>query len=291
MTHHTILIAGGTGFIGTHLAEELSKNHTVRILSRSQQAPHTKFETFLWDPVRGEYDEHAFLNTTVIINLSGANIGEKRWTHAQKQRIIESRTRALKTLRTAIQNHGTTVTHVISASASGYYGSYKTNSIYTEEHEAGNDFPAQVCMAWEQEAQKLQTLVKHLTIARIGLVFDKYQGVFPKITAPLPFRIFGIPGNGNQYMPWVHIDDLVRFFSWIIDTNSEGIWNINACENTTFNSLALAIKKKKPCLTFHIPTRILKMVLGEMARILTHGTRVSKKKIRNAGFTFSYPTL
>jgi len=291
MTHHTVLIAGGTGFIGTHLAEELSKKHTVRVLSRSQQAPHTTFETFLWDPVRGEYDERAFLNTTVIINLSGANIGAKRWTSAQKKRIVKSRTDALKTLRTAIENHGTSVTHVISASASGYYGSNKTCILYTEEHEAGNDFPAQVCMAWEQEAQKLQTLVKHLTIARIGLVFDKHQGVFPKIIASLPFRMFGIPGNGKQYIPWIHIDDLVRVFSWIIDTNSEGIWNVNASENTTYNSLATHIQKKKFCFTFHIPSQILKIVLGEMALILTHGTRVSNKKIRNTGFTFSYPTL
>jgi uncharacterized protein len=285
-----ILIAGGSGFIGKFLAEHLSKRYRVSILSRSSASRIHGCKSYYWNPAHAEYDAEAFIGVTCIINLSGVNVSEKRWTQAQKKRILESRTQALKTLHKAVSKEKPPISQFISTSAVGYYGSAPSTEYFTEEQPAGSDFLAEVCCAWETAAQEFEQLHIPVTIIRLGVVMHANEGAFKKMAASLPFKLFGIPGTGSQFLPWVHINDVVAFYSFCIEHTLPGIWNLCAPEHTRFVEFAQAIAQKKSSFTFRIPQFILQIILGNMSVLLTHGNAISSKKSVNAGFTYECET-
>lgn len=291
MSQYIIVIAGGTGFVGRKLALLLAQKHTVRILSRSRSASIEGCEMYYWNPQVGDFDKHAFKHATHVINLSGENISERRWTRAQKKRIMGSRLAALETLYVAIKNYGDSVQHVLSASAVGYYGTAFSDEICTEDSDAGTDFLAEVCVAWEQQVHRFSALHIPYTIVRLGVVLDANTGAFKKMMTSLPMRILGIPGSGRQYIPWIYISDVIRIFDFCISQQFFGVCNAVAHESTSYNTLYAAVQKQKPCLRMHIPAFFMRLVLGEMADILTKGNKISGNKICEHGFTCEYTDI
>lgn len=282
----TILITGGTGLVGQLLASRLStKNYAVRILTRT---PKNENE-FAWDIPKNYIDNRAFENLDYIIHLAGAGIADKRWTTKRKQEIIDSRTISTKLLFDKIQEFKTPLKGFISASAIGYYGAITSDKIFTETDSPANDFLGNVCQLWEDSVLEFDKIAIPTTILRLGIVLSKNGGALEKMKTLIITPI----ASRKQFLPWIHIEDLTDMFMFAIENNIKGIYNAVAPEEQTSYSFSklLATKTKKLFLPFGVPTFLLKLVFGEMSIILTTGSRVSSKKIKEAGFQFSHKKL
>jgi len=285
-----ILLAGGSGFIGTALYKKLSQNHDVRLLSRTQSS---QIHIYQWDPSRWQYDVEAFRDIDVIINLTGASIAGKRWTKKQKERILLSRTQSVQTLRKAIKEAKSPISHFISTSATGYYGNKPQNDFLVEKSYVGTDFLANICKQWEYEVHKCKKYNVPTSIIRTSVVLDTHGGALPKMLATAPYKFLGIPGRGNNYMSSIHIDDLVEMFSFIVENKITGIFNACATEQFTYNQFYTALKQSinSKLFIFHIPAFVIQILLGEMSSILLTGNKISNTKIKEKGFNFSYDNL
>ncbi|WP_299012302.1 TIGR01777 family oxidoreductase [uncultured Polaribacter sp.] len=280
-----ILITGGTGLVGTRLtALLLEKNHEVRILTRN---PNAKNE-FHWDYSKSYVDEKALENIDYIIHLAGAGIADKRWTADRKKVIIDSRVATANLLFDKIKEHNIALKGFISASGSNFYGAKTTDTIYTEEHNAGEDFLGDVCVKWEAAANQFSKLEIPVTILRTGIVLSQKGGALEKMKTPIVSPL----GSGNQYLSWIHIDDLCGIYVKAVEEEFNGTYNTVAPEfhtSKTFSKI-LANVIKRPFLPIAVPGFLLKLVFGELAVILLEGSKLSSKKIEKT-YTFNYPTL
>lgn len=282
----TILITGGTGLVGTRLTKLLvKKNHEVRILSRNP----SKKNEYKWDISKDFIDEKALENLDFIIHLAGAGIADKRWTDNRKKVIVDSRVETANLIFNKIKEQKIALKGFISASGSNFYGTKTTDKIYEETDNAGNDFLGEVCVKWEAAAQQFSTLHIPVTILRTGIVLAKKGGALEKMKTPIVSPL----GSGNQYMSWIHIDDLCEMYSYSIENNLTEIYNAVAPEHHTSKTFSKALAKSinRPFLPFGVPAFILKLVFGEMAIILLKGSRISSKKIEKNGFSFRFSTL
>src|SRR5690554_1082010 len=291
MNTHIILVAGGSGFIGSHIINTYKHMYTFRILTRSKQSTIHDCDAFHWNPEKGTYDEAAFKDVTTIINLSGENISTKRWSRSQKKKILSSRTTPLLTLYNACKRNESSVKQLISSSAIGFYGSAFSNNVYNEDSHQGDDFLASVCVQWEEHAKRFQELHINTTIIRTGVVFDANTGAFPQMIKTLPLSFVVVPGNGKQYVPWIHISDLAALYMYTIQKNLHGTFNAVAQTNTQYIDIVCSVKKITGCIAFHIPQIILRILLGEMSVIISKGNKISNKKIKSHGFSFTYSNL
>jgi uncharacterized protein (TIGR01777 family) len=286
----TVLITGGTGLIGKRLAFLLqSKGYEVRLLSRSEN-PDTKYKTFVWDINKGYINEKAFEQVDYIIHLAGAGIADKKWSAARKKVLIDSRVESTKLLLAYVKKLNVSLKAFISSSAVGYYGSITSEIIFKEDDNPGNDFLAEICKLWEAAIFQFQGESIRTVAIRTGIVLSQKGGALKKMKTPVITAL----GNGLQYMPWIHIDDLCEIYIKAIeDSTMEGAYNGVAPEheiNKTF-SKKLAKAFKRPFLPIPAPAFVLKTVFGEMATILLNGSRISSQKTSDAGFKFSFPLL
>lgn len=282
----TILITGGTGLVGQLLVTKLlAKNYTVRVLTRT---PKNKNE-FAWDIASEYIDEKAFENLDYIIHLAGAGIADKRWSIKRKQEIIDSRTKSTELLLNKVKELKTPLRGFISASAIGYYGAITSKEIFKETDTAANDFLGNVCKLWETSVLEFSKADIPTTILRLGIVLSKNGGALDKMKTPVISPI----ANGKQFLPWIHIEDVADMFIFVLENNLTGIHNAVAPQEQTSYSFSklLAEKLKRPFLPIGVPTFMLKLIFGEMSIILTTGSRISSKKIREAGFQFSHKEL
>lgn len=283
-----ILITGGTGLIGKQLQKLLKeKKYKSVILSRNPKSENE----FLWNIENNFIDENAFENITHIIHLAGAGIADKRWTSKRKKELIKSRVKSTNLLLTYIKKLEIPLEGFISASGIGYYGAITSNKIFTEEDNPSNDFISEICVKWEKAINKFNELNITTTILRTGIVLSKNGGALPKMDTPL---FLSALGSGNQFMPWIQINDLCRLYIKAIeDNNFRGIFNAVAPEHQTNKSFIKTLGEilKKPVLPMNTPSFILKTALGELAFILLNGSRVSSKKIEKTEFKFEYKTL
>ena len=282
----TVLITGGTGLVGQLLKRQLSeKKYIVRVLTRS---PKNEGD-FSWDIDNDYIDEKAFQNLDYIIHLAGAGIADKKWTAERKKQIIDSRTKSTELLLQKVKKNNVQLKGFISASAIGYYGAITSDKIFTEIDKSATDFLGKVCNLWEKSVLEFKNNQIPTTIFRIGIVLSKNGGALDKMKTPIISPI----ASGKQFLPWVHIDDLVKMFIFAIENNLTGIYNAVAPEEQTSYSFSklLAKKTKKLFLPIGVPTFLLKLIFGEMSIILTTGSRISSKKIRDAGFQFSNTKL
>lgn len=280
-----VLITGGTGFIGNHLTELLlKKGYEVAILSRNPK----KENEYKWDISKNYIDEKALENTSYIIHLAGAGIADKRWTSPRKKVLINSRVKTTNLLFEKVKALHINLKGFISASGIGYYGAVNSEKIFTESDNPANDFIAKICVEWEKSTQQFKKLNIPVTILRTGVVLAKNKGALSKINTPLFLTTLG---SGKQYMPWIHIDDLCNLYLYTIEKKSfKGIFNAVAPEHQTNKSFTKALGKtvQKPVLPIHIPSFLLKILLGEMAVILLKGSRVSAKNTeKHYQFKFS----
>lgn len=292
-----IVITGGTGLVGSTLANLLAVGgHEVFILSRSVPVtvPGSNIKHLYWNPARGDIDWPSVCEADCIVHLAGTSIASGRWTSKRKTLIRSSRLEASKLLYDTLASHPNRVRTVIAASAIGYYGSSEDH-IYTESNSPATDFLGETCVQWERSLKMLEDLNLRLVILRFGIVLSRTGGVLPKMEFPLRLRLAAIPGSGEQWTSWIHIDDLCRLvMKTISEPNWKGIYNAASPFPTSQKQLVLSLAKrmnKKFYVRMHVPAILLKVLLGEMSTEILKSCRVSAEKALHEGFDFEYPTI
>jgi uncharacterized protein len=290
-----IVVAGGTGFLGGALVRALSAGNDVVILSRRPSASaEARASVVTWTPDGNSGPWTAALNgADVVINLAGESIAARRWTDAQKRKILDSRLLATRSLVTAIASASRPPPVFVSGSAVGYYGSLG-DEVATEDHRPGDDFLAGVCVKWEGQAQAAASPRTRVVCVRTGLVLDRREGALPKMLPPFWFGAGGPVGSGRQYWPWIHLADWVGLVRFAIETPAvSGAINLTAPSPVTNRDFARALGRALHRPAFlPAPGFVLTLVLGEMAQaLLLSGQRAIPSKAEQLGFRFSYPDL
>ena len=204
----TVLITGASGYISGHLQQKLkTKGYKVRTLTTNMLHSNVE-DCFYWNPENQEINRKAFDSVDYIIHLAGANIGSGRWTKKRKQEILDSRVYTTKLLFDKVQLLKIPLKAFISASATGYYGAVTSDVIFDEEAPAAHDFLGNVCMLWENEADRFNELGIRSVKIRTGVVLSNDAPAMRKMLIPIRLCIGSPLGSGKQYIPWIHIDDL-----------------------------------------------------------------------------------
>lgn len=300
-TMSNILISGGTGLTGRALtAELLKKGYTVTILSRQQQpADYSAGVRYsYWNPGEGIIDKQIVEDADYLIHLAGAGVADKRWTEKRKREIKDSRVIPTKLLADTVKLHGAKLKAVIVASAIGWYGPdpvIPNPKPFTEEDPAYADFLGNTCLAWEQAADSFAMQGKRLVKLRTGIVLSREGGALKEFLKPLKWGIAAVMGSGRQVVSWIHISDLVRLYIQALENGKmEGVYNAVAPLPVSNKQLMTALGKKKKgnfFMPIHIPSFLLKIVLGEMSVEILKSTTVSCNKLHGEGFIFQYPSL
>jgi uncharacterized protein (TIGR01777 family) len=284
-----ILITGGTGLVGSHLAKLLTKaGHTVSLLSRS--SGRQEYKTFLWDPEKNVFPAEALDKTEVIVHLAGAGIADKRWTNKYRKIIISSRVDTANLIFENLKNKKHNVHSFVSASGIGYYGE-NGDAWIDELRPPADDFLGNTCKSWEKAAMQFETLGLRVAMLRTGIVLANESGALPPLKKSVNLFAGAPMGSGHQYMSWIHIDDLCRQYQFVIENKqTHGPYNAVApgpVENAFFMK-SLARILHKPLWPINIPSFVLRSILGEKAIVVLEGQRVTNEKIRLMGFSFKY---
>lgn len=291
-----VLITGGTGLIGTRLAEMLiDGGYEVALLSR-EPTKSNHYHSFRWNPRAGTIDEAAVPYADYIVNLAGASVSDGKWTNERKRDIMTSRLGGLALLNRELSKPGHHVQAFISASAIGLYGDAGTNLVNEETPPARptNDFLADVSHQWELAAAPIAALGIRTVIPRIGIVLSTEGGALPQIARPMKLGAGAVLGSGKQYMSWIHLDDLCRLFiAMLDDVTWHGTYNAVAPKPVTNQEFTetLAHVLHRPLLLPKVPAFGLKLAMGEMSEIVLASQNVSDQKVLAQGFTFEYPAL
>jgi hypothetical protein len=292
-----IVLAGATGFIGQKLVLKLQQEgHSLTLLSRHHPVPRESDRPgivfFHWDAKTvGDWAKHID-GSDAVINLAGEPIAAKRWTGAQKERILASRLDATGAIVDAIAKATKKPEVLINASAVGYYGDVKEGDV-TESHSAATDFLGTTCARWEEAARKAEQSGVRVVMIRTGIVLEKTGGALKKLL--LPFRLFagGPLGSGNQWFPWVHIEDEVGAIVFALSNKSlTGPVNLAAPQSVTMREFCRTLGKTMGRPSWApVPAFVLQIALGEMSTMLLGGQKVIPKKLQEAGYRFRFPQL
>lgn len=288
-----VLITGGTGMVGQALSAKLhGLGYEVRILSR-KKLENSKYNSFSWIPEENFIDEVAFDELDYIVHLAGENLGARRWSKKQKQKILDSRVKTSELLFEKVKHLKTNLKAFVSASAVGIYPTFSQGEeYYIEKDMYGTGFTAQVCIAWEKAADRFKSLGVRTVKIRTGLVQDLKDPALKKIMQLSKFGIIPVFGRGKQYYPWIHIDDLVNIYvSAIENENFEDPFNAVAPDFVTNEQYARTIKSVLgKGIILRIPSFVFKALFGEMSEIILRGTKIHSK-LHSDGFEFKYPEL
>lgn len=296
MTMTTVLISGGSGLIGRHLCKKLKeKGYNVAILSRTKQHNNNSdIQIYTWNLDKKEIEKKALETADYIIHLAGANIWDKRWTTKRKQLIIDSRVKTGQLIFDKIKENKHKLKAFISASAVGYYGAITSDKIFSETDPPADDFLGETCRQWEQSADRFEELGVRTVKIRTAPVLTKQGGALAKMITPVKMGIGSAIGNGKQYLPWIHINDLCGIYIKAIeDMQMNGAFNAVAPDHRVNEDFirTLARVLKKPFWFPNIPAIAMKIIFGRMSEVVLKGSRVSSDKIRKAGYTFQFPDL
>ncbi len=297
-----IVIAGGTGLIGSELAQELSVDgHHITILSRSPKKYRQIFgenvQLVYWDGRSAGEWFSAVDGADVIVNLAGESIAgsaflPERWTADKKKRILDSRLAAGRVLVEAVEAAEDKPTSFIQASAVGYYGA-TDDRLVTESSPPGEDFLAAVCIDWEASTEAVEAMGVRRVVARIGLVLSTEDGALPRLL--LPSRLFagGWFGSGDQWWPWIHNADVVAALGFMIDNETaRGPLNVvapNPVTNREFGQV-LGRTLNRPSV-MPVPAFALRLALGEVASTVLDGQRAIPEQLLEMGFPFQFAEL
>lgn len=284
-----ILITGGTGLIGTQLCRYLTNyDYKITVWSRNPK----KVSRTCEKKVRGvhELEDLGEDHVDVIVNLAGAPIANKLWTKKRKSILYASRVMLTNKLCKWIESRKTRPSVLISGSAIGWYGNGRDQKINEKSTVLKRDFPHYLCESWENSAQQAKDLGIRVVLLRTGLVLSLEGGFFPRLLLPFRIGLGGNIGNGRQWMPWIHIHDLVAIIDYFIhNKTSEGHYNIcapNPVRNIEFSKI-LAKKIGRPSF-ITIPATALILLLGELSQLLLQGQRAFPEKLVNSGFKFKF---
>lgn len=288
-----ILITGGTGMVGSRLTEFLlQKGYQVSYLSRrKEQIPN--ITVYQWDIEKDFIEDGAIQNADYIIHLAGAGIADKRWTDARKKELIDSRVKPIGLIISHLQkNPSTKLKGFISASGIGFYGADRGDERLDESSSAGDDFLAECTTKWENASNPMVELGIRLLKFRIGVVLSDRGGALPQLTRPIKYGFGAALGSGQQWISWIHIDDLCKMLIEGIENQTlKGEYNAvtaNPITNETLTKIAAKVMKK-PLWLPNVPAFAMKLFLGEMAQIVLGSTYVLNNKIAQTGFKFQYP--
>lgn len=292
-----VFMTGGTGFVGTTLARELTaKGHAVTVLMRKGESARNLpagAKALQGDPTaRGAWQEQVHRHE-VFINLAGASIFT-RWTDEAKRVIRESRILTTRHLVEAMAPRKGKETHLFSTSGAGYYG-YHGDEGLTEESPPGTDFLAMLSRDWEAEALRAKDHGARVALMRFGIVMGESGGMLGEVLPMFRMYLGADLGSGNQWLSWVHEVDLARIFLYLIEENRalEGPVNCTAPEPVRNREFTRTLGGVLGVPTFlpPVPGFMLRLMKGEFGNVILQGQRVLPQKLLQAGFRFRYPTL
>jgi uncharacterized protein (TIGR01777 family) len=290
-----VAITGATGFVGSRLVERLqAQGHQPLILTRNRASADRAFPTLeivAYTPTESGSWQQAIAGCDAVVHLAGEPIAESRWTPERKQEILKSRQLSTQKIVEAIAQANPKPTVLVNASAIGYYGTSET-ATFDESSPAGDDFLAEVCQAWEAEAQKVKDAGVRLVILRLGIVLGD-GGALAKMTPP--FKVFagGPIGTGRQWFSWIHRDDLVNLILEALTRKDiEGVFNATAPNPVRMTELCQTIGEtlNRPS-WLPVPSFALEALLGEGAKVVLEGQQVLPKRTTSYGFKYRYPTV
>jgi uncharacterized protein len=291
-----VTVTGATGLIGARLVEELvRRGDEVTVLSRDPERAGERLGAEVvavkWAPLRGPAPAEALAGADGVVHLAGEPVAQ-HWSAAAKEQIRESRAEGTGNLVAGLREAQPRPRVLVSASAVGYYGPRGDEEL-DESTPPGEDFLAEVCVAWEQAAREAEALDVRVALVRTGVVLDAHGGALAKMLPPFRLGVGGPVAGGRQWMPWIHMDDLVGIYLAALD--AEG-WSgpVNAAAphpatNADF-SKALGRALHRPAV-MPVPALALRALYGEMAQIVTTGQRAVPRRARALGYAFRHPEL
>lgn len=287
-----ILVTGGTGFIGQSLCPALlAKGYSLTVLSR-QSEDHVQAACGQVEALSDLQNLRSHAGYDAVINLAGEGIADKRWTESRKQELRESRIGVTRTLAGVIESWETAPEVVVSGSAVGFYGNQGSEPV-TEKTPPADEFTHRMCRDWENEALTLRSEGTRVCLSRTGIVVGPGGGFLQRMLPPFKLGLGGRIGDGQQFMPWVHREDVVAALIWMLETpEADGPYNVvspNPVTNRQFTS-ELASVLHRPAF-FPVPATVLKLALGEMARLLLTGQKALPEKLTKEGYNFHYEHL
>lgn len=285
-----ILMAGASGFLGTALRRHLGlAGHTVTQLVRAEPEAPTQIR---WDPYSGHLDPNCLDGVDVIVNLAGAPLAHLPWTSSYRQQIIDSRAATTATLSQAVARAEGSVA-LVNASGINYYGSDRGDEQLDESSSTGSDFIADVCRRWEDATSAASAAGARVAMLRTAVVLDRSGGALKPLLLPFRLGLGGRLGSGRQWFPSISLPDYLRATTTAAtDAAMSGPVNVIAPVAATNAEFTAALGRR-----LHRPTRLstpgvaIKAVLGEFGSTLVGGVRVAPRRLSEAGFVFSHPTI
>ena len=289
-----ILITGATGFIGQKLCQSLQKEHEVYGLVRDVKRASKKLSGINlvhWPDIHSSFELPAEIEKIdVVINLMGENIAGGRWSDERKKALYDSRIVGTKNLFAQLKS--VKIDTFIQASAVGFYGDTRDKKV-DESVRAGSGFLAKICEHWENEALVHQDQYERLCIFRLGIVLGEAGGALNKMLPAFKLGIAGRLGDGKQFMPWIHREDVVGLFQEAIQDNSwKGIFNAvspGLVTNAEFTQTLGDVLKRPTVIP--APEFAIKLALGEMSQVLLEGQGAVPKHALDKGYNFKYSEL
>lgn len=290
----TVLVSGATGFIGRRLVYRLAeRGDRVIAFARNAEKAEGLFGAHATVVTRLD-DLSADTRINAIVNLAGESIASARWTARRKARLIGSRLAVTDALLALVARLHSKPTTWINASAIGYYGSRDDDTQLHEKSPPGSAFQSELCVQWEQAAARAADHGVKVAVLRIGLVLGRDGGALPALARPVRWGVGAVLGSGRQWVSWIHIDDLVELFLFVLDEATlGGPLNATAPVPARHAELmqTLARKLGRRLLPLAVPARVLRSTLGELAELFVDGQRVVPERAIALGFRFRYATL
>ena len=289
------LVTGATGFVGHRLLAHLKESV---VLSRNgakaeQELSQFGVKAFSWNPTKEPAPSEAFAGVDTVFHLAGDPVASGRWTSAKKVRMRESRIAGTRNLVATLAALPVKPKVLVSASAVGYYGD-RGDEILAESAAPAGDYLAELCQGWEREARAAETLGIRVAMIRIGIVLGEKGGALAKMLTPFYLGAGAPLGNGKQYMPWIHIEDLVRLMLFAAEQDHvRGPLNGTAPNPATNRDFTKALGRAihRPTFLPPIPGFMLRLRFGEFGNILLTSQRAIPKAAEQAGFKFEHPDL